>query len=198
MEPLILHTHLLSHFDEDEFFAFCQSNKELRIERNAQQEIIIMAPAGSETDSKNSELIIELGIWNRKTKSGRVFGPSAGFTLPNGAMRSPDAAWIPNEKWYGLPTEQRKKFAPICPEFVVEMRSQSDSLTRLQAKMEEWMENGCRLAWLIDPSKEQVQVFRNTTSPFHAHPQLIETFDHVLSGEDVLEAFQFDLRLLRI
>ena len=198
MEPLILHTHLLSHFDEDEFFAFCQSNKELRIERNAQQEIIIMAPAGSETDSKNTELTAELIFWNRKTKSGRVFGPSAGFTLPNGAMRSPDAAWIPNEKWYALPTEQRKKFAPICPDFIVEMRSQSDSLQRLQAKMGEWMENGCRLAWLIDPNKEQVQIFRTATSSFSDQPTLIESFDHVLSGEDILTDFKFDLKLLRI
>ena len=157
-----------------------------------------MAPAESEIDSKNSELIIELGLWNRNTKSGRIFGPSAGFMLPNGAMRSPDAAWIPNENWYALPVEQRKKFAPICPAFIVEIRSESDSLARLQEKMAEWMKNGCQLAWLIDPSKEQTQIFRKASSSFSNQPTQFESFDHVLSGEDVLPSFQFDLRLLRI
>ncbi len=198
MEPLILHTHLLSHFDEDEFFAFCQSNKELRIERNAQQEIIIMAPAGSETDSKNTELTAELIFWNRKTKSGRVFGPSAGFTLPNGAMRSPDAAWVPSKKWYDLPAEKRKKFAPLCPDFLVEIRSESDSLKTLEAKMEEWMANGCRLAWMIDPVREYTKIYREKNSPFSKEKDHFDSFDELLSGENILEGFQLDLSLLRI
>ncbi len=144
--------------DED-FYAFCINNPELRIERNANGKIIIMPPTTSETGRYNSELHIEIGIWNRKHKLGTTFDSSTGFKLSNGADRSPDTAWITNERWDALPAEQKKKFAPIVPDFVLELRSNDQSLTELREKMDEYMDCGCRLGWLIDPQNRRTYVY---------------------------------------
>ncbi|MEB3149383.1 MAG: Uma2 family endonuclease [Sphaerospermopsis sp.] len=181
MQPDIIMT-------DDQFFDFCQLNRDFRIERNQFGDLLIMSPTGSETDERNFNLIVQLGIWTKKDGTGVGFGSSGGFTLPNGAVRSPDAAWIKKERWEAIPTEQRKKFAPICPDFVVELRSETDSLKTLQEKMEEYIENGVKLAWLIDRKQQKVYIYRPS--------QPVEELDHpqTLNGEDILPGFVLDLR----
>ncbi|MBD2146574.1 Uma2 family endonuclease [Sphaerospermopsis sp. FACHB-1194] len=181
MQPDIIMT-------DDQFFDFCQLNRDFRIERNQFGDLLIMSPTGSETDERNFNLIVQLGIWTKKDGTGVGFGSSGGFTLPNGAVRSPDAAWIKKERWEAIPTEQRKKFAPICPDFVVELRSETDSLKTLQEKMEEYIENGVKLAWLIDRKQQKVYIYRPI--------QPVEELDHpqTLNGEDILPGFVLDLR----
>ena len=181
MQPDIIMT-------DDQFFDFCQLNRDFRIERNQFGDLLIMSPTGSETDERNFNLIVQLGIWTKKDGTGVGFGSSGGFTLPNGAVRSPDAAWIKKERWEAIPAEQRKKFAPICPDFVVELRSETDSLKTLQEKMEEYIENGVKLAWLIDRKQQKVYIYRPS--------QPVEELDHpqTLNGEDILPGFVLDLR----
>ncbi|MBE9055103.1 MULTISPECIES: Uma2 family endonuclease [Sphaerospermopsis] len=181
MQPDIIMT-------DDQFFDFCKLNRDFRIERNQFGDLLIMSPTGSETDERNFNLIVQLGIWTKKDGTGVGFGSSGGFTLPNGAVRSPDAAWIKKEKWEAIPTEQRKKFAPICPDFVVELRSETDNLKTLQEKMEEYIENGVKLAWLIDRKQQKVYIYRPS--------QPVEELDHpqTLNGEDILPGFILDLR----
>ncbi len=144
---------------DEEFFHFCMANKELRVERNAEGEILIMPPTGSETGAFDLSLGSEIQVWNRKTRLGVAFGSSAGFTLPNTAVRSADVAWISRKRWNQVPEEDRRRFANICPDFVAEIMSPSDSLIDLQHKMQEWMENGCRLGWLIHPEKQKIYVY---------------------------------------
>ncbi|MFM5983603.1 MAG: Uma2 family endonuclease [Sphaerospermopsis kisseleviana] len=181
MQPDIIMT-------DEQFFDFCQLNRDFRIERNQFGDLLIMSPTGSETDERNFNLTVQLGIWTKKDGTGVGFGSSGGFTLPNGAVRSPDAAWIKKERWEAIPTEQRKKFAPICPDFVVELRSETDSLKTLQEKMEEYIENGVKLAWLIDRKQQKVYIYRPS--------QPVEELDHpqTLNGEDILPGFVLDLR----
>lgn len=171
---------------DDEFFDFCQSHemRDKRIERTKTGKIIIMEPTGSETGNFNSEVTTEVGIWNRETKSGRTFDSSAGFTLPNTAVKSPDVSWIARERWEALPKALRKKFAPITPDFIIEIRSETDSLKVTQEKMEEYMENGCRLGWLIDRIEERTHIYRADGSR-----EEVDSFDKTLSGEDVLVGF---------
>ena len=143
----------------DSFFDFCQLNSHLRIERTATGKLIIMSPAGSETGNRNFRLIQQLANWTDKDDSGIGFDSSAGFILPNGATRSPDASWIRLTKWNSLSAKQKTKFAPICPDFVVELRSPSDSLQVLQEKMQEYIDNGASLGWLVDRTTRQVFVY---------------------------------------
>jgi Uma2 family endonuclease len=172
---------------DEQFFAFCQLNRDVKIERNAQGEIVIMSPTGSETGNWNSEFNTELGVWNRKHQQGKTFDSSAGFKLPNGATYGPDAAWMPLEKWNSISAAEKRKFAPLVPDFIMEFRSPSDRLEPIQDKIAEFMECGCRLAWLIDPEAQQTTVYRadgsETTVPF----------EEVLSGEDVLPGFSVNL-----
>jgi Uma2 family endonuclease len=171
------------------FEQLCHSNPDLRLERTAQGELIAMAPSGSETGYYNSDISGQLWQWNRKLQRGITFDSSAGFTLPNGAIRSPDAAWIEKSRWQAIPAEQRRKFAPICPDFVIELKSPSDDLSVLQGKLEEYRDNGVRLGWLIDPENYQVFCYR---------PQrAVEIFDNPrnLSGEDILIGFVLDLQV---
>lgn len=192
MEPIILRTaHVLTLGDE-ELFRLCAANRNLRIERDASGNLIIMSPSGSKTSRRNSHVIWALVTWNRETGSGEVFDASGGFLLPNGAMRAPDAAWIPTERWEQFSPEEQEKFLPTCPDFVVELRSPSDRLADLQAKMQEYIENGCRLAWLIDPVEDQVFVYREG-----GRHSRIGSFEEVLSGEAVLPGFILDLQDLR-
>ncbi|WAS06174.1 Uma2 family endonuclease [Gloeomargaritales cyanobacterium VI4D9] len=173
---------------EAQFTELVKFNPDLRWELTAQGEVIVMPPTGSETGSFNSELTTDFVIWNRQHKTGKVFDSSAGFKLPNGAIRSPDVAWIAQARWAQLSPEQQRTFAPICPDFVLELVSLSDDLATVQAKMREYVENGCRLGWLVNPETRSVTIYRPNFAPE------IVTFDVVLSGEEVLLGFSLDLR----
>lgn len=179
-------------FTDDEFYAFCQENRDLKFERTAKGEIIIMSPTGGITGSRNSKLIIQFGIWNDATKAGEIFDSSTGFRLPNGATRSPDAAFIEKSRWEALSKEEQEKFPPLCPDFVVELMSPSDDLKEAQEKMDEWMANGCRMGWLIFPREERVFVYEAGQAV-----QEIQSFDQKIEGGEVLQGFAFDLARLR-
>jgi len=143
----------------EQFEELCRKYDELRLELTSSGELIIMPPAGAQTGSSNSNLTYQLEAWSEENSSGVCFDSSAGFTLPNGAIRSPDAAWILRERWDSLTKQQKGSFAPICPDFVVEIRSPSDNLTQLYLKMFEYLENGTALGWLIDPLRRKVYVY---------------------------------------
>ncbi len=192
-EPGVDFFDRLRHMTDEEFYFFCQENPDYTFERNADGTIVtLMGQTGGETGRKNSELNAELMIWNRQTKPGIVFDSSTGFRLPNGATRGPDAAWISNEQWATLTPDQRKRFPPVCPDFLVELMSESDTLADIEAKMREYIANGCQLGWLIDPKTEEVRIYRADGSV-----SVLHGFSQKLSGESVLPAFEFDLALLR-
>jgi Uma2 family endonuclease len=150
----------LKPMNDDEFFEFCQANRDLRIERTSTGEIIVMAPAGGETGNFNAKVTARLTGWAEADGTGEPFDSSTGFILPNGAERSPDFAWIARSRWERLTKQQRQKFPPLCPDFVVEIRSPADNPAPLQEKMQEYLENGAELGWLIDPLKRRVYVYR--------------------------------------
>lgn len=160
--PMVLQMLPNMIMTDDQFFDFCQLNRHFRIERNQIGDLFIMSPTDSETGQRNFNLIGELGIWTKQDGTGVGFGSSGGFTLPNGAVRSPDAAWIKRTKWEIIPAEKRKKFAPICPEFIVELRSENDNLSTLKEKMQEYIDNGTQLAWLIDRKQRKVFIDRKS------------------------------------
>jgi Uma2 family endonuclease len=176
-------------FTDEMFYEFCQLNYDLKFERDRFGTIFVMEPTGAETGNFNVEVAADVTIWNRKHRKGVVFDSSAGFTLPNTAVRSPDVSWIAREKWEALSPDARKKFAPICPDFVIEIRSESDAISGLKAKMEEYMENGCRLGWLIDRHGQKVYIFRSGKPV-----EMTYSLDVVLSGEDVLPGFELNLK----
>jgi Uma2 family endonuclease len=185
--PLVLKMSPAIEMTDDQFFEFCQLNRNLRIERTAKGELIIMPPTGSETGNRNFDLIVQLGIWTRQDGTGIGFDSSAGFTLPNGATKSSDAAWIKLKRWENIPPEQRAKFAPICPDFVVELRSPSDRLQPLKDKLQEYIDNGASLGWLIDRKNREVYIYRPQ--------QKVECLDNpsTLSGDRLLPGFVLDL-----
>ena len=184
---LTINTHTLGKFGDEELYEFCMANKNLRVERNREGQIIIMAPTGLETSFYNADILTELNIWNKDKKLGKVSDSNGGFTLPNQAMRVPDVAWISLNRWEKVPEEDRKKFAHVCPDFVIELMSESDSLKEMQPKMSEWIENGCRLAWLIYPKERKTFIYRENR-------ETMETlFEKTLSGEDVLPGFGLTL-----
>jgi Uma2 family endonuclease len=176
----------------EEFFKFCAANSHLRIERDENNEILIMPPVGGETGNKHIQLAFELESWNRKTKSGRTFDSSTGFELPDGSMRSPDVSWIKNAKWDILTTKERKRFLPFAPDFVVEVFSASDHHSEAKQKMNKWIQNGAQLGWLIIPESRQLFVYRADGTV-----DKIIGFDKKVSGEDVLPGFEFDLSVLK-
>lgn len=186
-QKLVIDTLKPGGLTDEEFFAFCVANKELRIERNSKREILIMPPSGSETGSFNAGLVIEIGVWNRQTKLGVVFDSSAGFTLSNDAVRAADVAWMGKDRWGTIPEANRKKFARICPDFVAEIKSPSDSVRDLKNKMREWLENGCRLGWLIDPEDRQVYVY----TPSQPDPPALPLGE--VNGAGVLPGLEIDL-----
>ncbi len=145
---------------DEELMRFCAANEMVRVERDANGELILMSPTGTGTGRTNSELNLQLALWARETNSGVTFDSNAGFMLPDGSMRSPDAAWIAWPRWNALSNEEQDGFAPICPEFVIELCSPSDGLTELQAKMRLWVANGAEVAWLVDPARKTVEVYR--------------------------------------
>jgi len=173
--------------DED-FFQFCQMNDTLEFERDSHGNIILMSPTGSFTGSFNFRVLGNLFVWNENSNLGIAFESSTGFTLPNGAIRSPDASWIRNERWNLLTNEQKEKFAPICPDFVVEIRAKSDEIKYLQAKMTEYIENGTHLAWLIDRFEDKVYIYRANKPVSIVHSLKVK-----LSGDSILPGFVLDL-----
>ena len=187
-EPIILNLNAVNLSDE-QFYQLCHNNDDWRIEQNAEGDLIIMPPIGAISGNRESDLNGFVWLWNRQTKLGKVFSSSTIFTLPNGAKRSPDVAWIAKERWDVLPLEEQEKFAKICPDFVIELRSRTDSLTQLQAKMEEYLVNGVRLGWLIDPISQQVAIYRP-----HQAVEII-SLPTTLSGENVLPGFTLELPL---
>lgn len=177
--------------DDDRLYKFCVYNHEIKIERSSEGEIIVMSPTGGESSYKNNSIGYFLKQYQKKNRTGKAFDSSCGFILPNKAMRSPDAAWISNERWESLTAEQKRKFPPLCPDFVIELLSESDSLWQTQKKMDEWMENGCKLAWLIDPFQRKVFIYK-ISQKMRIH----EDFETSISGEDVLPEFELPLNEL--
>ncbi|WP_333361432.1 Uma2 family endonuclease [Microcoleus sp. N3A4] len=171
----------------EQFVELAIANRELELERTAQGELIVNPPTGGETGYRNLDIEGQLWLWNRQTKLGKAFNSSTGFHLPNGADRSPDAAWVRQERWDGLTPKQKESFIPLCPDFVVELRSKTDNMEPLRAKMKEYMNNGARLGWLIDRKNKKVEIYRQS--------QDVEVLENPisLSGEDVLPGFVLDL-----
>ena len=182
----------LERMSEEEFFRFCQVNRDLRFERNGSGEILLMPLRGAYSGLRGARISAALYAWNEASGRGVVFSASAGFTLPDGSVRSPQSSWVPRAVWEALSVEEQQRFAPVCPAFVVELKSSSDSVRVLKEKMEVWMANGCRLGWLIDPAAEQVFVYRADGSR-----EEIEGFDASVSGEGVLPGFALELKALR-
>jgi Uma2 family endonuclease len=172
---------------DEQFFELCQNNRDLRFERTATGELIIMPPTGSETSDRNADLTYQLRAWSRQNQLGKSFDSSGGFKLPSGAQRSPDASWVKMERWNALTQAEKERFAPLCPDFVVELMSLSDSTAKIRAKMREYMDNGARLGWLINRQQQQVEIYRpNREVEILQSPQ-------TLSGEDILPGFVLDL-----
>jgi Uma2 family endonuclease len=188
-EPFTLNIRSISLTDE-QFLRLCQENPEMRLELNARGELVIMPPTGSKTGLRNSALNYALVAWSKTEGTGLAFDSSTLFALPNGARRSPDASWIRRERWNALTEDQQEGPAPLCPDFVVELRSRTDRLTTLHEKMQEYLANGARLGWLIDPSAKRVSVYRPG--------QPVETLDNpaTVSGEPVLSGFTLNVQEL--
>jgi Uma2 family endonuclease len=191
MDTFVINTDFL-HMSEDEFFRFCQDNEFLKFERTADKQIIVMTPTGTDSGIKNSDINFQLTLWNKEYKLGYVFDSSSGFTLPNSAVRSPDASWIKKERYDALDKEDVQKFGHICPDFVIELASKSDRISDLKLKMEEWIANGCMLGWLIDPKEEKVYIYKPLKEV-----TTVEGFEQKLSGEDGLPDFVLELKSLR-
>ena len=186
-EPLVVHTRPVIDMDEKQFFQFCQLNRDLQIERTSEGDILIMAPEAGSSGRGSSKLNAVFEQWAERDGAGQVFGSSTGFTLPNGAMRFPDVAWVRNERLDALTEEEWQKFLPLCPDFVLELRSPSDGMGALQKKMEEYRENGAQLGWLLDPVSKRVHVYRPGAA--------VEVLDNPASvaGEPVLRGFVLDV-----
>jgi Uma2 family endonuclease len=186
--PLVMHIQPVFELTDEQFFDLCQINRELRIERTSKGDLLIMPPTGGDTGRRNAGLIALLTSWSWEDNTGVTFDSSTGFALPNGAIRSPDAAWVIRSRLEALSDEQKASFLPLCPDFVVELRSPSDSLTGLQAKMQEYIDNGAQLGWLLDPQNRDVYVYRPN--------QPVEHLENVtaLSGAPVLGGFVLSLQ----
>jgi Uma2 family endonuclease len=185
-KPFLLDVHrIVLRITRPEFERLCQDNPELRLELTANGELITMAPAGWESSERNGKLTAKISIWNEQTELGKVFDSSGGFTLPNGAVKSPDVTWVEKSKFANIP--RNVAFPELVPDFVIELRSMTDNLKTLQAKMEEYRNNGVRLGWLINPQQQQVEIYRLA--------QEVEILQSptVLSGEDVLPGLTINL-----
>ena len=192
IEPGVDMFEQLRHMTDDEFYYFCQENANLNFERDASGNIKPMGQTGGETGRLNSRLLYYLFGWNEVNKLGEVYDSSTGFRLPNGAVRSPDAAWLSIDRYNALTPDQRQKFPPLCPDFVVELVSATDLQKDTETKMAEYMANSCRLGWLINPKTQTAKVYRENGSI-----DVITNFDGSLSGEDVLPGFMLSLALFR-
>lgn len=180
--PLVLETTEV-HLTDEQFYQLCRSNPDLTIERSAKGALIVMTPVGGEGGSYEMELGADLTLWNRQTNLGKTFSSSTLFKLPTGGDRSPDAAWVELSRWQALTPEQRRKFPPIAPDFVIELRSPTDDLELLRAKMQEYMDAEVRLGWMLNPQDQQVEIYRQ------GQPKEVRQLPTELSGEDVLPGF---------
>lgn len=180
LSPIIQLTH-------EQFYQLCLANRDVVMERSPKGELIIVTPIGGEGGIQEASLISKVGVWNEQTGLGVVFSASTIFNLPGGGDRSPDVAWVKRDRWESLTQAEREKFPPICPDFVIELRSRTDRLTPLQAKMQEYLQSGLRLGWLINPQDRQVEIYRPN--------QPVETllYPVTLSGEDVLPGFSLSM-----
>jgi Uma2 family endonuclease len=187
MDAITLNLNPVIQLTDEQFFQLCQINELIRFERNADGTLLLMPLVGGLTSNRNANITAQLGLWNRDESLGVAFSSSTGFTLPNGAVRSPDASWLRRDKWDGLTQEEKERFAPVCPDFVVELCSDSDCLQRLQNKMQEYLDNGSRLGWLIDLETQRVEIYR--------HNQDVEVLQSPasLSSEDLLPGFVLNL-----
>lgn len=187
MTSLTVNLNSVIKLTDEQFFQLCQVNENVRFERTARGELIIMPPTGGETGNRNAGLTAQLWIWNEQNKLGKVFDSSTGFKLPNSANRSPDAAWVRLERWNALTQEEKEKFIPLCPDFVIELLSPSDSLKVTQEKMQEYQDNGTSLGWLINRESRQVEIYRLG--------QEVEVLKSptTLSGETTLPGFILNL-----
>ncbi|WNC44345.1 Uma2 family endonuclease [Thermosynechococcus sp. GLH187] len=172
---------------DEQFAAICRQNPDLRLERSPRGELIIMPPTGGETGRRHLQIAVQLYLWNQQSRLGVAFDSSTGFKLPNGAIRSPDVAWIRGDRWHALTPEQRQGFVPLCPDFVIELRAASDDLRPLEAKMREYLDNGLHLGWLIDPQNQRVEIYRSQMPPE------VAIAPRHLFGEDLLPGFVLDL-----
>jgi len=188
--PLTVNLPGLRSMNPRQFYELCQANRDLRIERTASGEVTIMPPAFSDTGNRNLKIGQQLANWAEQAGTGETFDSSTGFTLPNGAIRSPDAAWVRQDRWDALSEEQKASFAPICPDFVIELRSASDSVASLQLKMQEYIDNGAILGFLIDRQQRLVYLYRPD-----AQPQRLDN-PEIVSGEP--ELLGFSLKMTKI
>jgi len=167
---------------DEEFEKICRENRDRKFERTAQGELVIMSLTGGSTGERNAELNGQLWLWNRQAKLGHIYDSSTGFRLSNGAIRSPDAAWVSQSRWDALTPEQRRKWVPLCPDFVVELKSPSDDIADLQTKMLEYQENGLKLGWLIDPDRQVIEVYQADRSmELLSNPEEISA-DGIMTG----------------
>ena len=190
--PLPLRFRPETPMSDEELMRFCAANDALRVERDANGEILVMTPTGSNTGRKNAYLIQVLGTWADADGRGYAFDSNTGFTLPDGSMRSPDAAWIEAARWDALSEADKDRFAPICPDFIIELRSQSDDLAELEAKMERWIANGAKVAWLIDPERQVVAIYRPDDQPEVLHYPTSVQGNGIVAGFELVMARIWD------
>lgn len=187
MELLIKH-RITDGMTDEEFYELCAQNRDLKFERTADRNIIVMSPTHTLSGDQNAEITYQLKKWNKSKKLGKVFDSSTGFKLPNSAVRSPDACFIFNERWNALSLENKKGFAKICPDFIIELMSDTDTLDYTSKKMQEYMSNGCLLGWIIDPQSQQVHVFRP-----NKEIEIITGFNQSIRAHELLPDFALDL-----
>jgi Uma2 family endonuclease len=188
IHPVVLKLKPAINLTDDQLFELCQLNRDWRIEYTAQGELIVMPPTGGETSNRNAELTYQVQAWTRRDQAGVAFDSSGGFKLPNGATRSPDAAWVRRSRLAGLTREQKQKFLPLCPDFVIELRSPTDNLQAVLDKMQEYLDNGAQLGWLLDPLTRRVHVYLPQRSP-----EILEA-PSTVSADPLLPGFVLDLQ----
>lgn len=188
MTALTLNLNSVIQLTREQFYQLCEENPDLKLERNAQGELILMPPTGGETGKSNSTINAQIWLWNDQNQLGEVFDSSTGFTLPSGADRSPDVSWVEKSRWDALTKEQKEKFIPLCPDFVIEILSPNDSLKKTQNKMQEYIENGCRLGWLINRKKQEVEIY------CPGQEVKVLKLPQTLSGENVLPGFVLNMQ----
>jgi Uma2 family endonuclease len=188
---VVLRDSITGRMTDEEFFRFCHENKNLRIERNSNLEIIIMSPVSSLSGLHSSEIFFQLALWCRKDGRGLAFDSSTGFTLSDRSVLSPDAAWMLAEKWNRLTREDQDRFAPVCPDFIIEVASKTDDVEHLKQKMATWIKNGTKLAWLVDPRNKKAFIYRQSSPE-----EELKNFTKII-GEGPVEGFELDLSAIR-
>lgn len=186
MSAVILNLNTVELTDE-QFYRLCQVNRDWQLERTAKGELVVMPPVGGVSGEREADFIADLVLWNRQTRLGKVFSSSTIFRLPKGGDRSPDAAWVSRERWESMTLEQQEKFPPICPDFVIELRSRTDEMSPLREKMQEYLNSGLRLGWLVNPQEQQVEIYRPN------QPIEVINLPATLDGEDILPGFSLSL-----